>query len=170
VADGSTLRLAPVQGTKAPVWAPDGTRIAILAEDGLYVLDGVDGGGSVRRIAAIQSPRRISAPAWSPDGRRLAWVADASSRAVLRAPHADLWVTSLTDAPVRIRQGPCCLAEGFPPLGVAWSPDGRKLAMHAPGETLTRKLQGVLLVDASSGRFRRIPGGFAAWPAWQPSG
>jgi dipeptidyl aminopeptidase/acylaminoacyl peptidase len=168
VADGSTWRLASLQGARAPIWSPDGTQIAILAEDGVYVLDGVDGNGAVRRIAEILSPKWVSVPAWSPDGRRLSWLVDANSRAP-RGHHVDLWMTELDGAPpLRVVQAPCCLESDETITRLAWSPDGRKIAVHAPGFTTSHAPQGVLIVDVASARLRRIPGGDAAWPAWQP--
>lgn len=169
VADGSTWRLAALRGAMAPVWSPDGTQIAILAEDGVYVLDGVDGSGDVRRIAEILTPQRGSVPAWSPDGHRLAWLVDVSSRAPRLGLHVDLWTTRLDGTPpVRVVQGPCCLVDQQSDARVAWSPDGRKIAVHAPGHTVTGAPQGVLVVDVTSGRLRRIPGGDSASPAWRP--
>lgn len=169
VADGSTWRLTALRGAMAPAWAPDGTQIAILGEDGVYVLDGVDGSGAVRRIAEVLSPQRVSVPAWSPDGRSLAWVVDVSSRAPRLGLHVDLWTTRLDGTPpARVVQGPCCLADQQSDARVVWSPDGRMIAVHAPGHTATGAPQGVLVVDVASGRLRRIPGGDSASPAWRP--
>jgi len=171
VADGSTWRLASLQGVKAPAWSPDGTQVAILAEGGVYVLDGVGGDGVVRRVAGIAGPQWVSVPTWSPDGRTLAWLVEADSRAMRLGHHVDLWTTRLDGAPPsRVVQGPCCLASDEGDARLAWSPDGRKIAIHEPGRTTTLAPQGVLVVDVASARLRRLPGGDAAWPAWQPAG
>jgi DNA-directed RNA polymerase specialized sigma24 family protein/Tol biopolymer transport system component len=171
VADGSTWRLASLQGVKAPAWSPDGTQVAILAEGGVYVLDGVRGDGVVRRVAEITGPQWVSVPTWSPDGRTLAWLVEADSRAMRLGHHVDLWTTRLDGAPpARVVQAPCCLATDEGDARLAWSPDGRKIALHQPGRTTTLAPQGVLVVDVATARLRRFPGGDAAWPAWQPVG
>ncbi len=169
VDDGSAWRLALLEGAVQPVWAPDGTRVAVQAEDGLYLVDGVDGGGSVRRITETDGLHRLSVPVWSPDGTRLAWVVDARSRPARRGYHLVLWEARLAsgEVPTRVMLTPCCLAEDTTG-GLDWSPDGRTLAVEAPGVTLTGKPQGVLLVDVADGRVRRIPGAEDPWTVWQP--
>jgi len=170
VVDGSVWRLAPVDGPQGISWSPDATRIAVRTSDAVYLLDGVDGSGTLRRVAQMDGPQRnLSAPAWSPDGRRLAWLVDASSRSSRIGYHAYLWVTALTGAPpVRLARAPCCLqAPDF--LSAAWSPDGRTILMNAPGETLEHEPMGMLLVDVDTGKVRRDPaGGWAPFAAWQP--
>jgi Tol biopolymer transport system component len=169
VADGSTWRLASLQNAMAPVWSPDGARVAILAQDGVYVLDGVDGNGAVRRIAEILSPLQISVPAWSPDGLRLAWLVDANSRPANLGHHVNLWMSSLDGAAPRlVVRAPCCLESDETDTRLAWSPDGRKIAVHAPGFTQAHAPQGSLVVDVARARLHRVPGVDRAWPAWRP--
>ncbi len=110
-------------------------------------------------------------PAWSPDGLGLAWLVEADSRALRLGHHLDLWMTRLeSDPPSRLVQTPCCLSSDESDARLTWSPDGRKIAVHAPGVTTTHAPQGVLIADVASGELRRMPGGDAAWPAWQPVG
>ena len=70
-ADGSDLRpVAPsvFVGQNGPVWAPDGTRVAIRAWDGdLHTV--MPNGGRMVHLGKAQGP-----PAWSPSGHRIAFV------------------------------------------------------------------------------------------------
>ena len=168
VADRGVWRLARLELPVAAVWAPDGQKIAILAEDGIYVLDDLAGDGVVRRLVPGLSPRRLSAPAWSPDGTRLAWLADARARATRIDYHVNLWVSDLSGAgPTRLVGGPCCLADETI-TEAAWSPDGRRILITAPGHTLAGDPQGVLLVDVAQRRLTRVPAGADTFAAWQP--
>ena len=54
------------------------------------------------------------------------------------------------------------------PLGIEWSPDGRKLAFHATSQ----KNSDVFIVDADGKNLKRITDheGEDSWPDWHPSG
>ncbi|MGQ9599801.1 MAG: hypothetical protein ACUVWZ_10335 [Anaerolineae bacterium] len=154
----------------APVWAPDGRRIAFvsfrdtlagkvnLGNGSLYILDfdpltGASA-GSVRRVTDDQG--YDGWPTWSPDGQRLAFHSN-------RGGDWDIWVinedgtglTNLTRHPGDDR---------YP----AWSPDGEKIAftsersgdqdiwiMNADGSNLVN-------LTATPGRDR--------YPMWSPDG
>ena len=102
----------------APVWSPDGARIAYVA--------GLQGGpdhARQLRVTDLTGPRILafqvdwSRPAWSPDGTRIAftrrrqlWLVDPDGRNPQQLTHA------VPDSSFPMRWDP------------AWSPDGRKLA------------------------------------------
>jgi hypothetical protein len=65
------LRLAYHRG-RAYRFSPDGTRLALLEEDGLRVVDMASGSDVVGVAGPVFAPQRVDAPAavtWSPDGR-----------------------------------------------------------------------------------------------------
>ena len=71
-------------GTCDPAWSPDGTRLAVAAPDGIWLLSGQNQQQGERftdmRVAEGPAPQAdgvgFSKPRWSPDGRKLAAVVD----------------------------------------------------------------------------------------------
>ena len=56
-----------------PTWSPDGTRVAFVVADSIFVSSAADTAG--RRIAVHPAPfRGLHSLAWSPDGKRIAYV------------------------------------------------------------------------------------------------
>jgi Tol biopolymer transport system component len=130
-ADGSGLREltitpafadAPDRGS-APVWSPDGKRIAFESRHGVYVID-ADGAatamvpGSV--VAEIGSDGLL--PVWSPDGRRLVFVVT-----VATSPHDEL-ISVDPNIGYASWKVICCEAHGSLG-GPMWSPDGEWIAL-----------------------------------------
>ncbi len=75
--DGATRNLTETQGVRerAPVWSPDGKRIAYLSDaTGEYEIwvRNQDGAGEPKRLTKDGGPWKF-APAWSPDGKKLAY-------------------------------------------------------------------------------------------------
>ena len=155
----------------SPQWSPDGRDIAFASDHGLYV---VAADGSDLRLVHRREYSRATplAPNWSPDGRTIAFL-----EAVPVEPDESLdddtpQDTSFTvmtvradgTAPARLHEAGHCFCLGLAPPAVAWSPDGRLLAVTisqragGPG-VFTMKTDGSDWTLLLSGRF----GGRIAW-------
>jgi TolB protein len=144
--------------TGAPSWSPDGTRI-VFAKQGscssaLYVV-ARDGTG-LHRLAASRS--RDELPAWSPIGGTIAFVGEQSLDTI--RPDGG---------------GRQLLSHDESDFGVAWSPDGRRLAAthgSLPGMDDDHLDSSLVLLRADGTRIRRVlahgPG--PGTPAWSPDG
>lgn len=162
-ADGSTpTRLTDDPTAElAPVWAPDGTRIAFLVRPegtdaygrlDLYVMQ-ADG----RDLHLVDSQfHSFAPPRWAPDGTHLVF---ASSR---DTPHTVWLFVSHLDG-----QQPTALTPGETPT---WDPDGRRLAFSIPTDNGYQV--GVVNADGTNRtqltfeRYSSLP----ATPVWAPDG
>ena len=75
--DGQTRNLTDTQGVRerAPVWSPDGRRVAYLSDaTGEYEIwvRAADGSGEPKKLTSDGAPWKFS-PQWSPDGKKLAY-------------------------------------------------------------------------------------------------
>jgi len=145
---------------RAPVWSPDGGRIAFFnkREGGkeIYVVN-ADGSGQ-RRLT--RDARNAATPAWSPDGRKIAFEgglnamsvccgvyvvnADGSGqRRLARNGRAPTWspdgrtIAFFSDSKIYLMNADGSehrrLTKPLGKLALAWSPDGRKLAFLNDG-------------------------------------
>ena len=151
-----------------PQWSPDGRRLAFVREDEIWI---VDADGS-RLTKVIAKPDGGTAPRWSPDGLRLAFL----SR---RRGWSQVW---RIDAPVPRRGRPARdprppEARALTPTGVdldglAWSPDGRTIAVHGQLRHDRLDTNQVALVDADGGELQVVGGedSHDAGPVWMADG
>ena len=110
-----------------PVWAPDGKRIAFMADKkgdlqnfGIYVMDA--DGGNEQRLTDHQT--WDSSPSWSPDSRRIAFTSDRDGNSEIYVMDADGDnLQNLTRTP-HSEYGPAWLSS---PLSV--SPAGKRFMM-----------------------------------------
>ncbi|MEM7306638.1 MAG: hypothetical protein AAF682_08205 [Planctomycetota bacterium] len=157
-AESGKVLFADPNGDAPPVWSPDGSRIAYVAErDGrtdLFLADA--DGGSERRLTDDAIVDRY--PAWHPDGKRL----------VVARRLAGGWDLCTLDVdepgaePLRVTRDERYV--GHP----AWSPDGGSIAF----DTTFAGDAEIALVDVETGEVRRLtkrPGNDLV-PAWSPGG
>jgi Tol biopolymer transport system component len=108
-----------------PAWSPDGTRIAFTTGPQIQLVR--PNGSGLRTFTTGGSANNH--PDWSPDGTRIAFITDryvaAGDDARAKAELVTL-PSSGTGQPVRVSHR--AYPKGLYYLGVAWSPDGRKIA------------------------------------------
>ncbi len=139
----------------APVWSPDGRRLAFQAylRDtwNLWTMnaDGTD------LTQVTSGPFDDREPHWSPDGTRLAFSSD-------RGGNYDIWLLVLATGEVR-RVTTGATNESMP----AWSPDGREIAFVSD-----REARGIYARQLETGAERQLAADAAVlfMPAWAPDG
>ncbi len=151
-ADGKQELLHGHEGdVNAVCWSPDGGRAASAAGDGTVRIWNVETGAADGE--PLRMGRPVQAAAWSPDGDRLAAAA---------WPGISVW-------DVRTRQvvweGTYFTGLAFPPVRLAWAPDGRRLMVNGFSEKLLDGGTGRVLYAADWGVFRPDGHLLAAFPA-----
>ena len=151
-ADGTSRRV--VNGGLAPVWSPDGARLAY--ECGAHLCaSNADGSGQVTLTAGTSSVDRH--PTWSPDGQQIAFSSSADGT-------TDLYIVAATGG------GATRLTQGVGFLGSpAWSPDGTMIAIDCqvdPGNG------DICVIRADGGGLARLTSdpGRDYGAAWKPDG
>lgn len=152
-----------IAGRDAPMWHPDGTRLAFLGSMGgpigLWEVD--RDGGLPRQLIADLSLTGVGStasqnPRWSPAGDVVAYVSSKGG-----APEIWLWSaqtrrdTPLTSLGGRINS-------------MNWSPDGRRMAFAAD----RYGSEDIYVVELSSGAVTRLTShaGQEVFPTWTPDG
>ncbi|GGK22410.1 hypothetical protein GCM10010124_13630 [Pilimelia terevasa] len=171
-------------GHRRPRWSPDHTRLVVLRGDQVYVMK-ADGTARTRVTA-----RPVGGAAWAPDGRSLALVSAAclGGPGVYRAPATGGALTALFPAACRDREippAPAPEAAGGSLTarlrhddGVAWSPDGARIAFRG-GDCEAVLDDCLTLGNVATGGERLVAGyggggsaltGFAVVPSFRPDG
>lgn len=154
--DGSGLKV--VTGGRAPMWSPDGRRIAYVRRNSVYTISAE--GGRRRLVIA-----NATSPTWSPSGQRLAVVRRSGIWLVRRDGRNPRRLTGyLPDSP-----------------GLDWSPDGSRIAFSYDSTIDST----IVTVSVGGGRLTTIPiptttvepapGGYCdedilSSPTWSPEG
>ena len=167
VASGNLTELLPPTDAVAAAWSPDGQRLAVTAAPSaegapsrILVVDA--NGQGLTEIARLDE-RYVHTVAWSPMGDLIAFVEMEQSSGL-----ADLYVVNPDGSGLR------SLAQGEN-LGLAWSPDGRRLAValsKPSSSTVHGNVSNLYTVDLDSGAIARLTD-IDAWeysPAWSPDG
>jgi eukaryotic-like serine/threonine-protein kinase len=150
---GRARLTSPGAHNQAPVWSPDGTRIAFASDrTGPFNLYVRSIGNSKAEEVLLQSPEDVWPLNWSLDGRFLLYHDD-----------SDLWVLPMTG-----ERTPIFIASTRPeaPRGQI-SPDGNWVA-HVSGEDGTRNI--VLRSVHSPAERIRVSTTGGMEPAWRPDG
>jgi len=153
-----------------PSWSPDAQRIAFVgpSRDRRQQLYAVDRDGS--NLTPLGEPPLRDllgfAPAWSPDGSKIAYFASVH----LGPPKGWALKVTVVDAdgsnPTELLQAGSCYCLGFSP-GLAWSPDGKSMALVIPDR---EREPGGLYVMKTDGTGLRLVIKGRVWgrPAWRP--
>jgi Tol biopolymer transport system component len=141
----------------APVWTPDGKRIAFQSNrEGQFnlFLQLSDGSGGLERLTTSED---LQAPSsWSPDGQLLAFIGGTP------ATGADIWVLRVGD-----RSAQPFLRTPFNEAAPRFSPDGRWLA-YISNES--RRYEIYVQAYPGPGGKRQISIGGGTEPVWNPNG
>jgi len=160
----ATWNVGPVVPGTPPAWSPDGKLLAICIQDGAV------GKVKVLRTDSGEEQRAIpnfNSAAWSPVGETLA---------VFNGyyPNVQLVNAKTGEAGVRLTTGG---QDGWSPggvLAVAWSPDGKLLAIGCIGEAGSRCMSSIQVWDPATGerlrKFDRVCLYNITNLAWSPEG
>ncbi|HEV8564002.1 MAG TPA: hypothetical protein VGR41_03755 [Actinomycetota bacterium] len=139
-----------------PSWSPDGSNIAFVSYEGsnadIYVMNA--DGTNVLRLT--DDPAHEDQPAWSPEGERIAFTSEGGEDSGIYTMSPDgSGVIKLLDDPDPAN------------LGIAWSPDGTRMAIvsiRGPGND-----RNVYVLDIETGDLTTIgePGAYFG-TSWQP--
>jgi WD40 repeat protein len=160
-ADEDRYRRLPVPGGQSTGWAdtrlsPDGTKVAI-GTDGVTIVDLLTGARTVHRIPAPGNGWVVPL-AFSPDSGKLAYLV----KTEVGESGGRLFVLDLTAG------SSARIGDTGTVLTVAFSPDGRHLAVQVTGDSFITLVQ----FDGTPQRTVHLPPGvqLATGPVWSPDG
>lgn len=166
---GTAKKITVSNGSSDPVYSPDGSRIAFISDNEVFVMN-ADGTGR-RQITATSVAEQQ--PAWSPDGSRITYAS--SSFDVDGQTDLEIWAIN-ADGSGRTP----LTSNTFPDTQPAWSPQGDKIAFVSARTGETDRNVYVMDADGSnqvsvtpnspSGCSPNCYQGHDDGPAWSPDG
>ncbi len=153
----------------SPVISPDGKYIAVFSQRDLFGLDlylaDADTGKVRAKLAGSDNDARYdvlsfidSAGAWSPDSHSFAFTVERGGRDAV----------AIVDVPSGKLQKVLPFEELKGVSGLAWSPDGKKIALSATRDAV----RDLYLLDPATGAWEQLTKGWHTelQPAWSPDG
>lgn len=158
--DARNLTRSSGAADRAPVWSPDGQRVAWVSDEGTgyrLLIGNADGLGTPRAIA-IGDAKMAWSPAWSPDGGYIAFV---DNKVRLR-------VVNLTSGSISVADTGGA-ANDLNAMRPVWSPDSKWLAY---AKTYPNQFRRVLVWSLADGSKHALTDALASAgePAWDANG
>lgn len=171
---GTHLRRLTSIGGWNPSWSPDATKLAFVADDGLYVIS--VRGGEARQLLKSTRNLPVDAPAWSPDGKTIAFERELSdlTTAIYTIPASGGTARRLAP-PALGKNDPRWSSAAVSELHPSWSPDGQQIA-YISTVNLTGEVDGpvesVMVMNRDGTDRTRLSDGHTGSyePAWSPDG
>ncbi len=158
--DARNLTRSSGAADRAPVWSPDGERVAWFSDEGAgyrLLIGNADGLGRPRAIA-VGDAKMAWSPAWSPDGSHIAFVDDKVRVRVVNLTSSAITVADTGGA-----------ANDRNAMRPVWSPDSKWLAY---AKTYPNQFRRVVVWSLADRRKHPLTDALAsaAEPAWDANG
>lgn len=158
--DARNLTRSSGAADRAPVWSPDGRRVAWFSDEGqgYRLLVGDADGLAAPRVLAIGDVKMAWSPAWSPDGSRIAFTDDKVRLRTIELATGTLSVIDTAGA-----------ANDRGAMVPAWSPDSKWLAY---AKSFPNQFRRVVVYSLADGRKRTVTDALASAgsPVWDRNG